>query len=127
MGETPRARRAGTSVATDRAADYATAMTVTAPTAADADQPIDNGTLDPLPGMERTITLDELLRGGRPLTVLERLERHALGKEHMEPSEIQAGKIFLDKTVPTLKATEHTGKDGGPVQVAARIELVDLK
>lgn len=69
----------------------------------------DNGTLDPPPGTERTITLAELLRGGRPMTVLERLEQHALGAEEMTNTEIQAAKIFLDKTVPTLKATEHTG------------------
>ena len=72
------------------------------------------------------ITLDEIKRGGRPLTVLERVERHALGIDLMVATELKAADLFLRKTLPDLKAVEHTGKDGGAIEVIGKIELVPL-
>jgi hypothetical protein len=72
-----------------------------------------------------TITIEELMRGGRPMTVMERLEQHALGNLEMSNTEIQAAKLFLDKTIPTLKATELTGKNGGPLEIRAKLTFVD--
>ena len=82
-----------------------------------------NDLLD-LPADVQYITLDELRRGGRPMTVLERVEQAALGKLDMTSEELAAAKLFLSKTQPDLKAEEQTGKDGGPIQHHHTVEFV---
>lgn len=48
------------------------------------------------------------------------LQNHALGlTEELPQSRLKAIEILLRKSVADLSAVELTGKDGGPVQVAA--------
>lgn len=73
------------------------------------------------------ITLEELIAGPRPMTVLQRIEAHALGLLPMEPSEINAAKLFLSKTQPDLKAMEISGKGGKPISVVIQATDEDAK
>ena len=49
------------------------------------------------------------------------LQNHALGQDdsEMTNTRMKAIEILLRKTLPDLTATEITGEDGGPVQIAA--------
>ena len=42
--------------------------------------------------------------------ILKRLNDHVLGKQEMSVTQIQACKILLAKTVPDMKAIEHSGQ-----------------
>jgi len=42
--------------------------------------------------------------------ILDRLSRVASGDEEMTPNQIAAAKIYLSKTLPDLKAIEHSGE-----------------
>lgn len=49
------------------------------------------------------------------------LEKHALtgdGSEHAG-TRVRAAAALLNKCLPDLARTEHTGEDGGPIQVQA--------
>jgi hypothetical protein len=65
----------------------------------------DDGTLTP-PGGAPTITLEELRRSARPMSVLERVEKAALGLVEMSPEELTAAKLYLAKTAADLKSIE---------------------
>lgn len=62
----------------------------------------------------------------RASQLLNRLTSHANGEIEMSQSQVAAAKIVIGKVVPDLKAVEHTGPEGGPVQMVGRIELVPL-
>lgn len=49
--------------------------------------------------------------------MMTRLEQHGQGLIEMTPSQIQAAKLYLSKTLPDLARTEHTGKDGEKLSV----------
>jgi len=51
--------------------------------------------------------------------LLNRLISHANDEIDMSPSQVNAAKIVIGKSIPDLKAIELTGKDGGPMQVIA--------
>lgn len=58
--------------------------------------------------------------------LINRLTEHALSDEPiMDASQVAAARALIGKVVPDLKAVEHTGEGGGPIQVA-RVELVAL-
>ncbi len=42
--------------------------------------------------------------------IVNRLEGHVLGDLELSPTQIQAARILLDKSVPNLQAIEHTGE-----------------
>jgi len=42
--------------------------------------------------------------------ILDRLSRVASGEDEMTPNQIAAAKIYLSKTLPDLKAVEHSGE-----------------
>lgn len=48
--------------------------------------------------------------------ILQRLDACAAGEIEMTPDQVQAAKIILAKMIPDLKAVEHTGADGGPIE-----------
>jgi len=48
--------------------------------------------------------------------LIKRLQDHVLDKEEMTQTQLRAAEILLGKTLPNLKATEHTGEGGGPIQ-----------
>ncbi len=55
----------------------------------------------------------------------QRLQEHALGKIHMEATEIKAAEILLRKCIPDLKAIEHSGSiDTGDVRDLTDAELL---
>lgn len=57
--------------------------------------------------------------------LINRLQEHALSKEEtLSRSQVRAIEVLLAKTVPDLKAIEHTGKDGGAIETVTRVELV---
>jgi hypothetical protein len=58
------------------------------------------------------------------MSVLERVELHALGSGTMTQTELAAAKLYLSKTQPDLKAVEHSGKGGGPIEFTAHLKLV---
>ncbi|MES2323267.1 MAG: hypothetical protein V4633_13465 [Pseudomonadota bacterium] len=55
------------------------------------------------------------------------LQNHALGTTEVElsPSRLKAIEILLRKSLPDLQSVEHTGPDGGPMEVT-RVELIPL-
>ena len=46
----------------------------------------------------------------RTSMLVNRLEKHALGKVDMEPTQVRAIEVLLRKTLPDLSAVEHTGE-----------------
>lgn len=50
--------------------------------------------------------------------IVNRLEQHVLGKVEMSASQVSAALGLLRKCVPDLASMEHTGRDGGPIEVA---------
>jgi hypothetical protein len=51
--------------------------------------------------------------------IVDRLHKHMLGELEMTASQINAAQILLDRSVPKLSQIQHTGENGGPVQVQA--------
>ena len=49
--------------------------------------------------------------------LLDRLGNHAVGSIEMTQSQIKAAEILLRKTIPDLKAIEHSGDPQNPVVV----------
>lgn len=55
----------------------------------------------------------------RASQLINRLTKHALGDDEiMSTSQVNAAKALLNKVLPDLKAMEHTGEGGGPMQHA---------
>ncbi|MDH3713751.1 MAG: hypothetical protein OET44_07895 [Gammaproteobacteria bacterium] len=46
--------------------------------------------------------------------IVDRLQKAAMGEIEMKNSELNAAKLLLDKTLPSLQAVEQTVKDDGP-------------
>lgn len=52
----------------------------------------------------------------RASQLINRLTDHALGDDElMSASQVNAARVLLNKILPDLKAMEHTGPDGGPM------------
>lgn len=49
--------------------------------------------------------------------IMDRLCKHINGKIEMSPTQINAAKIVLGKTVPDIARQEITGKDGGKIEM----------
>ena len=49
--------------------------------------------------------------------LINRLSDHILGKVEMTSTQIRAAQILLNKSLPDLRATEHSGVDGGAILV----------
>lgn len=59
--------------------------------------------------------------------LINRLQNNALGKlkAEMSPGQVKSATALLAKRMPDLKAVEHTGPDGGPVEhQITRVEIV---
>lgn len=58
--------------------------------------------------------------------LITRLTAHATGESEMEPSQVQAAKILLDKVLSNAPTrTEVSGPDGGDVPVGIRVSFTD--
>ena len=53
--------------------------------------------------------------------LVNRLYGHALGEHEMTPTQIKAAQVVLNKLVPDLNRSEHTGEGGGPVEHAIKV------
>lgn len=59
---------------------------------------------------------------------MSRLNKHANGEVEMTKTQITAAKLYLDKTLPSLSSTQHSGDpDGAPIKVDGKIEIVHVK
>jgi len=58
-------------------------------------------------------------------SLMARVLKHANGEIEMTPSQINAAKLFLSKTVPDLNRSELTGKDGGAIQTTKELSELD--
>jgi len=56
--------------------------------------------------------------------LIDRLQKHAQGKVDMTASQIKAAEILLDRSVPKIAQIQHTGADGGAIQVSLAVEDV---
>jgi hypothetical protein len=56
--------------------------------------------------------------------LLNRLYLFAIGKVIMKPAQVLAAKVVIGKSIPDLKAIEHTGKDMDTVQRHITVEFV---
>jgi hypothetical protein len=52
--------------------------------------------------------------------ILTALIEHVEGKREMSGSQVTAGLGLLKKCLPDLSTVEHTGEDGGPLQVIVK-------
>ena len=50
--------------------------------------------------------------------LINRLQDHVFGKVDLKPTQVQSALGLLKKSVPDISAVQHTGGDGGPVQVS---------
>jgi hypothetical protein len=55
--------------------------------------------------------------------ILDRLEKHTLGELDLTQTQLKAAEILLRKTIPDLKAVEHSGDAANPVKVVTDIVL----
>jgi hypothetical protein len=55
--------------------------------------------------------------------IAKRLEEHVLGKVEMSATQVSAALGLLRKVVPDQQYIEHTGKDGGPIEVVDKKEV----
>ncbi len=53
----------------------------------------------------------------KTVLLVDRLQKHALGQETMEPTQLKAIEILLRKTVPDLAAVELSGPGGGAIPI----------
>lgn len=49
--------------------------------------------------------------------LINRLQDHVDGKVDLSPTQVNAARILLDRSVPILARTEMTGPDGGSLQI----------
>lgn len=56
--------------------------------------------------------------------LLNRLISHAKGEIEMTPSQVNAAKIVIGKSIPDLRAVELTGEGGGPLQVESIVRKI---
>jgi hypothetical protein len=59
--------------------------------------------------------------------LVNRLQDHAVGNIEMTTSQIRAAQILLNKTIPDLKAIEHSGDAENPVITKIEKHIVDPK
>jgi hypothetical protein len=58
--------------------------------------------------------------------LMSRLEKHGQGEVEMTTSQIQAARLYLDKTLPSLAATTISGDPEKPLKVDSKIEIVHV-
>lgn len=51
--------------------------------------------------------------------ILNALIEHVEGKRDMSATQVSAGIALLKKVLPDLQSLEHTGANGGPIEVAS--------
>jgi len=60
--------------------------------------------------------------------IMSRLNKHANGEVEMTATQITAAKLYLDKTLPSLSSTQHSGDpEGTPIPVNLTVGWVSPK
>lgn len=59
--------------------------------------------------------------------IVTRLQNHLAGKCDLSTTQVQAARILLDRTIPTLTSTELTGRDGKDLAVHVYSDPKDLR
>lgn len=49
--------------------------------------------------------------------IIQRLHKHFMGNLELSATQLKAGECLLDRSVPKLSHIQHTGADGGAIQV----------
>jgi hypothetical protein len=68
---------------------------------------------------------DETRAKIRTSQLLNRLNDHIFKKVELSQTQMRAIEVLLRKTLPDLSAVEHTGADGGPIEIRASKEQRD--
>jgi hypothetical protein len=63
------------------------------------------------------VMVDKFRASIRVALIRNRLMKHFLGELEMSATQIRAAEILISKAIPSLANVEHTGADGGPIQV----------
>lgn len=58
--------------------------------------------------------------------LIDRLQKHAQGKNDMTATQIKAAEVLLERSVPKLAQIQHTGANGGAIQVTVASEDVGI-
>jgi len=58
--------------------------------------------------------------------LVNRLISHVNGEVELSASQVQAAKVVIGKYIPDLKAIEHSGPDGKPIETISTIQLIAL-
>lgn len=56
----------------------------------------------------------------RKSNILNALIEHVEGRRDMSSTQVQAGLGLLKKCLPDLSSVEHSGEDGGPLQIVIK-------
>lgn len=59
--------------------------------------------------------------------LIKRLQDHALNDAEMTQTQLRAAEILLSKTLPSVKAIEHSGRDGEPLPTEIVVNVVRPK
>jgi capsule polysaccharide export protein KpsE/RkpR len=65
----------------------------------------------------------KLLMQGTQL--INRLNSHANGEIDMTQSQVNAARIVISKSIPDLKAIEHTGEGGGSIKFELSLPFIN--
>lgn len=57
--------------------------------------------------------------------ILDRLHKHMNGDLEMTSTQLKAAEMLLDRSVPKLQQIQHTGANGGAIQIQVNAEDVD--
>lgn len=49
--------------------------------------------------------------------IIDRLQKHIKGELELSPTQIAAANSLLDRSVAKLQQIQHSGPDGGPMQI----------
>lgn len=70
------------------------------------------------PGFQMGEAHREKIRNSQVLTAL---IEHAEGRREMSGSQVTAGLGLLKKVLPDLQAVQHSGEDGGPINLIVKL------
>lgn len=71
--------------------------------------------------------VEEIRQKIRASLIVNKLEKHILDGDEMLPSQVTAALGLLNKIVPNLSATEHSGKDGGAMKAEVLVSFQDAR
>lgn len=67
---------------------------------------------------------DDVRKKIQAIKLVQLLQEHATGDRNMEPSQIQAAKILLDKSISNApNLSEISGPDGGAIPVGINVQF----